>query len=447
MRKHSTQLMRLEWLGFGLVALALGLVAPASARAESDSGSVAVLGLEAIDVPAALADDISEQLRQRVTASRDMHLVSGKDLIEVKLVFSCADEAASCMAQAGKSLDAQKLIYGSIKKVGDDYALWLKMFDVHKAKIDTWLTETIAKKNADPAGVKAAAGRWFAKLTGRPFNAGTVQVSSNLFGAKVFLDGNPVGITGEQPLTIPDVAPGKHELSAERSGFATAKQQFMVAAQATVPVTLTLQALGAAEGAATPAHGGESPVAEPGKSGTVAQAIDTDGAAGAPTATGPVSPGPLGAPSPSSENDGRGGYRTGFWVTLATGLISAGAALKFGLDVSAVNDKLDPYRRFPCNGNQVCDGNGMVKPGATATLTKDERERVSALNDEGKRAQTLQWICVGVGAALGATSAYLFYKGFLDSDDERGGHEARRGLRIFPTAAASSGGILAEFDF
>lgn len=431
--------MRLQSLGFGLVAMALGVVALRPAHAETDVAPTAVLGLEGIDAPLSLTDDISEQLRQRVTASRDMHLVSGKDLVEVKLVFSCADEAASCMAQAGKSLDAQKLIYGSVKKTGEDYALWLKMFDVRKAKIEFWLTETIPKKSADAAGVKAAAGRWFAKLTGKPFNAGTVQVSSNLFGARVLLDGTPVGVTSEQPLTIGDVSPGRHEISAEKAGHTTAKQQFLVAANATVPVMLTLQAT--ASGAVAGAMGEDS-APKPAETQGVEQIADNGPAPKAAT----HAAAPLDAP-PSQQSDGRGGYRTGFWVTLATGLLSAGAAVKFGLDVRDVNKRLDPYRRFPCNGNQVCDGNNMVKPGATATLTRDEREKVGSLNDEGKRAQTLQWICIGVGSALGVASGYLLYKGYLDSDDDRATHEARRGLRIFPTAAASSGGILAEFDF
>ena len=431
--------MRRQLLGFGLVALALGAVPDRPAHAEADVAPTAVLGLEGIDVPLALTDDISEQLRQRVTASRDMHLVSGKDLVEVKLVFSCADEAASCMAQAGKSLDAHKLIYGSVKKTGDDYALWLKMFDVRKAKIEFWLTETIPKKSADTAGVKAAAGRWFAKLTGKPFNAGTVQVSSNLFGARVLLDGTPVGVTSEQPLTIGDVAPGKHELSAEKAGHTTAKQQFMVAANTTVPVMLTLQTT--AGGGVVPTASAEDATTKPAETAAVEQVAD--GAPPPRTAAQAVPP-----EGPSSQtSDGRGGYRTGFWVTLATGLLSAGAAVKFGLDVRDVNKRLDPYRRFPCNGNQVCDGNNVVKPGATAMLTRDERDKVGSLNDEGKRAQTLQWICIGVGSALGVASGYLLYKGYLDSDDERPTHEARRGLRIFPTAAASSGGILAEFDF
>jgi TolB-like protein len=422
--------MRLRWLCPSLTALALGALVSRTARAQPEVLSTAVLGLETLDVPSSLADDISEQLRQRVSGSKDLHLVSGKDLVEVKLVFSCADEAATCMAQAGKSLDAQRVIYGSVKKQGEDIAIWLKMFDVRKGKVEFWLTETLTKKQIDPGGIKAASVRWFAKLTGKPLNAGTVQVTSSVFGAKVSLDGNPVGVTSEQPLAIPDVAAGKHELTLSKPGQAPAKQQFMVAAGQTATVNLTLGPAGAAT-AKVPNEASDAKPVETAKVAPAAvPAVD-------PEKAGPASLGK------NEAAGGHGGYRSGFWVTLLAGLASAGAAVKFGLDVQDVNDKLDPLRRFPCMGGKVCNSKGAEVSGRTA----DEDKRVASLNDEGARAQTLQWICVGVGSALGITSGYLFYKGYLDSDGDNARHEAHRGLRIFPTAGASTGGILAEFDF
>ncbi len=422
--------MRLRWLGPCLIALALGALTPRSARAQPEVSSTAVLGLEAIDVPSSLTDEIAEQLRQRVSASKDLHLVSGKDLVEVKLVFSCADEAASCMAQAGKSLDAQKIIYGSVKKQGDDFAIWLKMFDVRKAKLDFWLTETLPKKQADSAGIKAAASRWFAKLTGKPLSAGTVQITSNVFGAKVSLDGEPVGVTAEQPLSIPDVAAGKHELTLTKPGQAPAKQQFIVSAGQTAAVNLSMDAATVSAKAT-----------EDGKTTEVAKIESTPVPSTEPMKAAPV------ARADEEPRTGRGGYKAGFWVTLAAGLASAGAAVKFGLDIQGVNDDLDKYRRFPCtaNPNQLCDNTRtVVTPAVTDQASKD---KIASLNDEGNRAQTLQWICVGVGSALGIASGYLFYKGYIDSDADSARQQAHRGLRIFPTAGATSGGILAEFDF
>jgi PEGA domain len=425
--------MRLQWLGHSLLALALGALVARNAGAQGEGSSTAVLGVEAIDVPPALSDEISEQLRQRVSASRDMRLVSGKDLVEVKLVFACADETATCMAQAGKSLDAQKLIYGSVKKVGDDFAIWLKMFDVRKAKIEFWLTETLPRRQADQAGIKLASNRWFAKLTGRPMNAGTVQVTANLYGAVVSMDGVPAGATGEQPLIIADVAPGKHEVTLVKPGHYTTKQQFMVAAGQTTTVALTLQ-VASATTVPNPAVRTSEAAVRP--QPNASRMVDQDRA---------IAPGVAGPSSKDSVDDGRGGYRTGFWVTLGAGIVSGVAAVKFGRDVVDINSQLDPYRRFPCAGNpaQLCGNTGLPRP----ALTQDERNKVGNLNDEGSRAQTLQWIGIVVAPLLGAASGYLLYKGYIDTDDDHAVQHAQRGLRIFPTAGASTGGILAEFDF
>jgi hypothetical protein len=411
---------------FGALALALSATTARAAGATTGDLATAVLGIETIDVPAGLGEQISEELRQRVAASHDLRLVSGKDLVEITLVFSCADEGVACMVQAGKSLGAHKLIYGSVKKSGNDFAVWLKQLDVRKETLESWTTETLAKKNADGPGVKAAAGRWFAKLTGRPVSAGGILITSNLDGATVLLDGKPVGATSDQPLTIPEVAAGKHEVVLEKPGHTAARQQVMVVAGQTASVNLALQPGAAAPAASAGAAAVPGPAQPPG-------AAEPPGSPGAAP--------PVGPPAPAASS--RSGYRTGFWVTLAATALSAGAAMKFGLDVSKANDDLDPYRRLPCPGSPgtVCDGNG--KP---PTVARDPDE-IGRLTDEGNRAQTLQWVFIGVGSAFAVASGYLFYRGFLDSDDPGGRREAHRGLRIFPTAKASAGGVVAEFDF
>jgi hypothetical protein len=233
----------------------------------------------------------------------------------------------------------------------------------------------------------------------------------------VALDGVPVGATADQPLAITDVAPGKHELVVSKPGYAAAKQQFLVAAGHTVPVSMALV-----------------PAVETQEAKPAVQAADL---------AEPNRPGPAPAVPDARPGSGRDGYRTGFWVTLVAGAVSAGAAVKFGMDITDVNKKLDPYRRFPCMGNQLCNAKGVVSP----ALTQGEKNLVSTLNDEGNRDQTLQWICIGVASAFGVASGYLLYKGYIDKDEEHPHPEARSGLRIFPTANASTGGIVAEFDF
>ena len=57
-----------------------------------------------------------------------------------------------------------------------------------------------------------------------------------------------------------------------------------------------------------------------------------------------------GAAASRDDGDGPTLTRAGFWVALVGTLASAGAGVKFGLDVRDINSQLDPYRRFPCPG-------------------------------------------------------------------------------------------------
>jgi len=253
--------MRPRWPGLIPLALCafspalLPVVTPSLAHAAGDGPATAVLGLESSDVPASVVDAISEELRQRVSAASDMRLVSGKDLVELKLVFSCADEGHACMAQAGKSLDADRLIYGSVKKDGNDVAVWLKSFDVHHERVDNWLTDKLPGKQTDADGIRTAVARWFAKLTGHPTNVGTILVSANTLGAVVTLDGVPAGVTSDQPLAIPDVKPGAHHLLLTKVGSAPARQDLAVQAGQTLTVNLALHPEGMAVVAGSEAGG------------------------------------------------------------------------------------------------------------------------------------------------------------------------------------------------
>src|SRR5678815_1395208 len=83
-----------------LVSSALVL---AAAAAHADP-NVAVLGIEPVDVPEQLTQALTDALRQRAAATPGIRVVQGKDLVEMKMIFGCDGEQASCMAQAGRSL-------------------------------------------------------------------------------------------------------------------------------------------------------------------------------------------------------------------------------------------------------------------------------------------------------------------------------------------------------
>jgi len=406
-------------LGTVLVLLASSLaLGPASRAVAAEAATpTAVLGFEPLEgVPEALAADITDALRQRVAATKEYQLLQGKDLVEVKLIFACSDEAPACLSQAGKSLGASKLIFGNVKKTGGDFMVTLKLLDVSRSVVESFTTDTVPGVRANATALRQLAPIWLAKLSGR--GNGTITVRANFVGAAVSLDGTRVGITGTAPVVISDVSPGKHEVSVEKSGYTTTKQEFTLAAGQSLPLTLDLSPVS---------------VEVPKPPGHEAHGAQLQGGA---------QPGEAENASNSHQ-----AARAGFWVAVVGTAASAGLAVKYGLDVRDINQQLDQYRRFTCSTSStgLCDSQGN----ASQALTSAQKSSVSTLTDKGNKDQTLQWVFVGVGGAFAVAGGYLLYKGYLAAEGQgNGGQSAsNHGLRIFPTATASARGIAAEFDF
>ena len=403
--------MRLAGLPF--LVLAAGLTAaglPSRAHAaDAGDAATAVLGIEPLEgAPDSVAAEITDALRQRVAATKGYQLLQGKDLVEVKLVFACPDAAPACMSQAGKSLGADKLIFGNVKRAGNDYQVTLKLLDVSRAVVESFTAETVPRKQADASGLRSMAPGWLAKLSGK--GGGSIQVRANFPGAAVSLDGTQVGTTGGSPVVIPDVAPGRHEVTVEKSGYTTTKQEFTLAAGQSLPLSLTLSP-GVGRGAAARGQRG------------------------------------------LRRGRRRAGRRRRLRRSRAPGSGSRwwgpscrpGAALKFGLDVRDINSQLDQYRRFQCMGDPPmtanCDVNGKPAP----PLPDDAPEKAHSLTEQGNKDQLLQWVFVGLTGAFAIAGGVLLYKGYLSSEGKQSA--SNHGLRLFPTATASSGGIIAEFEF
>jgi len=280
---------------------------------------------------------------------------------------------------------------------------------VSRAVVESFTAETVPKKHADASGLRSLATGWLAKLSGK--GGGSIQVRANFPGAAVSLDGTQVGTTSANPVVISDVAPGRHEVTVEKSGYTTTKQEFTLAAGQSLPLSLSLSPVSV-----------EVPKPEGGK----------------------VSEGGVGLREPTGDGEGPSLTRTGFWVAAIGTAASASLALYFGLQVRHINSELDAYRRFPCPNNsaQLCDTHNNP----ATSLNQDQLQMSHSLTDEGNRDQLLQWVFVGITGAFAIAGGVLLYKGYLSSP-EGTQSASNHGLRLFPTATASSGGIIAEFDF
>ena len=211
----------------------------------------------------------------------------------------------------------------------------------------------------------------------------------------------------EAPSSSLTSRPAATRCTVEKSGYTTTKQEFTLAAGQSLPLSLTLSPVSVEvprpEATETSEGGGSEPGGGEGSSLT----------------------------------------RTGFWIALVGTVLSAGAALKFGLDVRDINDQLDQYRRFPCDKapSMMCDGNGKM----VGELMPGDPERAHELTEQGNKDQLLQWVFVGLTGAFAIAGGVLLYKGYLSSEGKQSA--SNHGLRLFPTATASSGGIIAEFEF
>ena len=200
---------------------AFGLIA-AAGQARAQTPSVAVLGVEPLDVPEALAQQLTDALRQRAAATAGVRAVQGKDLIEIKMVFNCDGETPECLAKAGKSLGADKLLYGTLRKApgaraATSVVLGLKLLDVKTAIIEKFINETVNKRDLAAGSVTGSAARWFAQLVEIDTKP-TLTVTSEPPNAAVAIDGQPAGRT---PVTLRELSAGTHTVGVSMSGHLT----------------------------------------------------------------------------------------------------------------------------------------------------------------------------------------------------------------------------------
>lgn len=399
---------------FGFVGVASGALGIQKAQAQPAGAPLAVLGLEATDgAPSSVANTITDALRQKVANAKGFKLVPGKDIMEVKLVFSCPDEAPSCMAQAAKSLGAEKLIFGSVKRAADGYLVTLKMLDASKARVDAWVAEQIARTQATGPGVRGPVQKWFATLTGAGAS-GTVRVTSDVVGASVLLDGLPVGVTMDEPLELGGIATGRHEIVVSKPGYEPVRRDVDVVGGEVVSLTAPLDAV--APAAAPPQGGGEA-------LGT-AETVDVE------------------------ESDGMG-MKIATWSTLGAGALALALGVKFSLDVRQADSDLDPLRRFPCEGAAPAARPACNEAGEpVGALSPAERQEAQRILDDAEGPKTLQWVFYGTSAALLGTGLYLYYKTYASPGDPDGGDLAlAKRIRMAPVLTPGGGGVSARLSF
>ena len=185
-----------------LLALAALLVGAAPRAAHAGKATVGILGLEVIDDGSGIdakttqfAKELTEALRQRPkTGSGPYTLAPGsdKDLLELKLLSGCENEAKDCMAAIGVDLASDRLMYGKIEKRSSGYQVTLKLFNVSQKSSERSSSDIIPFAESTGANLASWAKKLYAKLTGAT-DQGTLIIKANVERGTVYLDGQVKG--------------------------------------------------------------------------------------------------------------------------------------------------------------------------------------------------------------------------------------------------------------
>jgi len=406
-----------------VATLTLGVGASASAA----EVSVAVLGLEPVDVPEPLAQQLTDALRQRASSTSGIRMVQGKDLIEVKMVFGCDGELPACMAQAGKTLGADKLLYGTVKKGSSKTTVTvaLKLLDVKTAVVEKFVNDTVQKRELAGNNVNAAAGRWFGQLLeveAKP----TLTVTSDPAGANVSVDGQSYGRT---PLTLRDLSPGAHSVTVTMQGRQPYSRNVELRPGGSHDVVATLEA--------------EAPVV-----------VRKEPVKPAPEPSPLVTPTPAPTPLPlRAEHPGRTAKIVA-GVLVGAAVVTAAVAIytwrtysdlesSAHADLESIKPNPVPAQDSSFFMNPSC--NVPADLAGTPGATKFHNDCTSGNNFAN--ATTGLWVATGALAAAGVVSFVIGDRQAAKAKERNSATLIRQSLRVAPVFSTRGGGLTAAFEF
>jgi TolB-like protein len=121
---------------------ALGQDAPAEPAEEGCS--VAVLDLQGKgldDSQMHVAQILTDSIATELSASTECRIITQADIasmldFEATKMATCSDAAESCIAEIGGALGVQRVVAGSVGKIGTTYTIQLRLIDIHEANVD-----------------------------------------------------------------------------------------------------------------------------------------------------------------------------------------------------------------------------------------------------------------------------------------------------------------------
>jgi len=193
---------------------------------------------------------LTRKLLNELAAARvfDVVDIGKRDQIlkEQEFQMTGACDQASCLVEVGQLLGVQKMIGGSIGKVGQAYSVELQMLDVRTSRLDMpFSRQYTGDISALLGAMKEAAlefSKWKPGPTAQPIaeakaEYGSLRVQSTPPGARIYLDGNDVGTT---PGMLGKLEIGEYNIVIVKDGYSSFSQTVRVSRNVTGSVNAAL---------------------------------------------------------------------------------------------------------------------------------------------------------------------------------------------------------------
>lgn len=356
-----------------VMAIVAGLGLATSARAET---RVAVLDLEAGPGAGMAAVRITMALRRQVANTSGLAIAAGKTLAEIKLIFGCTERPSRayhrCLAKAGTSMKADKIIVGKVRHVATGYKVVLTLVDVSRPLRPQTVSGRIRRAGSKGSALRGHARTWINRLFNKG-RSGSMAVTCSTGGVSVSVGGNVLGTCSTSRTKI-TLSPGTHKVTFTKDGFQTASRVVSISVGRISRLKVEL----------------------------VKRRIETRLPPGGDNGGAGVTP-----PVKTKKKDSRLVWKVLFYSTLAAGVAVAMGAIYTGLQVwgyredkEVRNAQLGDEGTWPSNPKDVCEGSG----------TDPKLQTICNNGIKFARITNALW---GVSGALLVGSAVFFYYAYI----------------------------------
>jgi hypothetical protein len=350
----------------------LAVASPAFAKT-----TVVVLGLRSVEGDDDVANELTEQLRAAARTVEGWTVSStAVSMAQMSLAHGCEEIDAACLSEIAKGLNADKVVYGTIRRTSArdayDFALTLSLFDAASGAIARQLDDTLPRNQINTQALAQHADKLMARLSSN-VTGGTIEIQANLPDADVSVNDQQVGVTRDGALRLEGLQPGNYKIEIRKVGYTPHVSTVSVSEGSAASITAVLSPIGTEQ---------PQPEAAAGKGGSDLEWLG--------------------------------------WT-----LIGVSAASLIGTGVSAAvvdgvngNDLYNRYRDAVARGNKMAEASGMsdqvvsdvckaADAGFKYDLTASDLKGVQSKCHTAATFEVLQWVFLGTAIVSGGVGAYL----------------------------------------